>query len=185
VGDTVFGSCVEVSDGFHVRSVGVVGSRLAVASMEGSARSCKVGRVDQGRLPWTARTRGAVGKFCALMASMEAGARRSGVAAMDGADVGQSWAVLRADGERTRLGMACGSAMDGADAGQSWTESGRSETDGVGARETRRAQTYADPRSRGVGEEEGADRRGEEGGDPREPSMLRSRRGMACGRDWR
>jgi hypothetical protein len=28
-----------------------------------------------------------------------------------------------------------------------------------------------------------ADRRGEEGGDPREPS--RSRRGMTCGRDWR
>jgi hypothetical protein len=41
------------------------------------------------------------------------------------------------------------------------------------------------PRSRGVGEEEGADRRGEEGGDPWEPSMLRLRRGMACGRDWR
>jgi hypothetical protein len=75
---------------------------------------------------------------------MEAGARRSGVAAMDGADAGRSWAVmradLRADGERTRLGMACSSAMDGADAGRSWTESGRSETDGAGARVTRRAQ---------------------------------------------
>jgi hypothetical protein len=128
VGDTVFGSWVEVSDDFHVRSVGAVGSRLAVASMEGYARSRKVGRVDQGRLPWTVRTRGAVGKFCALTASMEAGARRSGVAAMDGADAGRSWAVLRADRERTRLGMACGFAMDGADAGMgSRDERGRDE----------------------------------------------------------
>jgi hypothetical protein len=128
VGDTVFGSWVEVSDDFHVRSVGAVGSRLAVASMEGYARSRKVGRVDQGRLPWTVRTRGAVGKFCALTASMEAGARRSGVAAMDGADAGRSWAVLRADRERTRLGMACGFAMDGADAGMgSRDERGRDD----------------------------------------------------------
>jgi hypothetical protein len=131
VGDTVFGSWVEVSDDFHVRSVGAVGSRLAVASMEGYARSRKVGRVDQGRLPWTVRTRGAVGKFCALTASMEAGARRSGVAAMDGADAGRSWAVLRADRERTRLGMACGFAMDGADAGMgSRDERGRDEGGG-------------------------------------------------------
>jgi hypothetical protein len=50
---------------------------------------------------------------------MEAGARRSGVAAMDGVDAGRSWKVLRADGERTRLG---------------------SETDGAGARETVHAQ---------------------------------------------
>jgi hypothetical protein len=136
VGDTVFGSWVEVSDDFHVRSVGAVRSRLAVASMEGSARSRKVGRVDQGRLPWTARTRGAVGKFCALTASMEAGARRSGVAAMDGADTGRSWAVLRADlradGERTRLGMACGSAMDGADAGMGSRDERRRDERGLG-----------------------------------------------------
>jgi hypothetical protein len=63
---------------------------------------------------------------------------------MDGAKAGRSWAVMRvdlhADGERTRLGMACGSAMDGADTGRRWTESGHSETDGARARVTRRAQ---------------------------------------------
>jgi hypothetical protein len=62
------------------------------------------GCVDHGRLPWTVRTRGAVGRFCELTASMEAGARIFGVAAMDGADAGRSWKVLRVDGERTRLG---------------------------------------------------------------------------------
>jgi hypothetical protein len=46
---------------------------------------------------------------------MEAGAHRSRVAAMDGADAGHSWKVLRADGERMRLG---------------------SETNRAGARET-------------------------------------------------
>jgi hypothetical protein len=40
-----------------------------MASMEGSTRSWKVGRVDQGRLPWTARTRGAVGMKGAAVAA--------------------------------------------------------------------------------------------------------------------
>jgi hypothetical protein len=48
------------------------------ASMEGSARSWKVGRTDQGRLPWTVRTWGVVGRWGAQSRGGFDGRRRRG-----------------------------------------------------------------------------------------------------------